>query len=44
LTGSREEQYATWREMLKKIYALETGLPQDPNTSTGLAVEGAAHP
>lgn len=44
LTGSREEQYATWRELLQKIYAAETGLPQDPNTSAGLVVEGAAHP
>ncbi len=44
LTGSREEQFATWRELLKKIYATETGLPQDPNTSTGLVIEGATHP
>jgi hypothetical protein len=26
LTGSAEQQYATWRSMLKQIYAQETGL------------------
>lgn len=26
LTGSAEQQYATWRSLLKKIYAQETGL------------------
>jgi hypothetical protein len=44
LTGSREEQYATWRQLLKKIYAAETGQPQDPNLSADLAVEGSTHP
>ena len=29
LTGSAEEQYQKWREMLRDIYALETGLPLD---------------
>ena len=27
LTGSAEEQYRKWREMLRNIYAAETGLP-----------------
>ena len=27
LTGSAEEQYQKWREMLRTIYASETGLP-----------------
>ncbi len=31
LTGSAEEQYQKWREMLRDIYAAETGLPPDPN-------------
>lgn len=29
LTGSAEEQYKQWREMLREIYATETGLPLD---------------
>ncbi len=29
LTGSAEEQYRTWRKMLRDIYASETGLPLD---------------
>lgn len=29
LTGSAEEQYQKWREMLRDIYASETGLPLD---------------
>jgi hypothetical protein len=29
LTGSAEEQYQKWREMLRDIYAAETGLPPD---------------
>ena len=27
LTGSAEEQYTTWRRLLKELYAKETGLP-----------------
>ena len=30
LTGSAEEQYQKWREMLQQIYAAETGLPPEP--------------
>lgn len=29
LTGSAEEQYQKWRQMLRQIYASETGLPLD---------------
>jgi hypothetical protein len=38
LTGSAEEQYAKWREILKQIYARETGLITDealPEQSNG---------
>jgi hypothetical protein len=32
LTGTAEEQYAKWRELLRKIYYEETGFaPPDPN-------------
>ncbi len=31
LTGSVETQYATWRGLLRKIFAEETGLAVDPN-------------
>ena len=30
LTGSAEEQYQKWRQMLRQIYAAETGLPLEP--------------
>lgn len=39
LTGTREEQYTAWRELLGQIYAAETDLPQDPNTASERAVE-----
>jgi len=42
LTGSREEQYASWRELLRQIYASETGLPEDPNTAAELPAEKTA--
>jgi len=29
LSGSAEEQYAQWRDLMKKIYASETGLPSE---------------
>lgn len=38
LTGSAEEQYRQWREMLGAIYAAETGLPQEEDQA------GAAEP
>lgn len=41
LTGNREEQYAAWRELLRQIYAAETGLPLDANTEPEIAVEGS---
>ncbi len=31
LTGSAEVQFVAWREMLRQMFALETGLPTDPN-------------
>ncbi len=37
LSGTMEGQFADWREMLRKIYAEETGLPVDPNFEAGQA-------
>jgi hypothetical protein len=34
LTGSAEAQFASWRELLRQVFALETGLPGDPNAVT----------
>jgi hypothetical protein len=31
LNGSAEKQFVAWREMLRQMFALETGLPSDPN-------------
>lgn len=39
LTGNREDQYAAWHQLLRQIYAAETGLPVDPNTATDLSVD-----
>jgi hypothetical protein len=33
LTGSVQEQYETWRQLLRQIYAAETGFPVDPNSA-----------
>ena len=44
LTGSVETQYATWRNLLRKIFASETGLPIDPNSETPLAEPGPSNP
>jgi len=44
LTGSREDQYAHWRQLLQRIYAAETGLPLDPNTTAEPAVEDTTDP
>ena len=44
LTGSFETQYATWRNLLRKIFATETGLPIDPNSETPLAEPGPSNP
>jgi hypothetical protein len=38
LSGTMEGQFADWREMLRQIYAEETGLPVDPNVEAGQAV------
>ena len=35
LSGTMEGQFAEWREMLRQIYAEETGLPVDPNVEAG---------
>lgn len=40
LTGSVETQYATWRQLLREIFAAETGLPMDPNAAPIPATEG----
>ncbi len=34
LTGSVETKYATWRQLLREIFATESGIPVDPNTTT----------
>lgn len=41
LTGSVETQYATWRQLLRQIYAAETGLPLDPNAAPIPAEDGS---
>jgi len=40
LTGSVDTQYETWREILRQIFAAETGLPLDPNAAPLSATEG----
>jgi len=42
LTGNREDQYAAWHQLLRQIYAAETGLPLDPNTATDLSVDNSS--
>ena len=42
LTGSREEQYAAWRDLLRQIYAAETGLVADPNAPGDLVTDNPA--
>jgi hypothetical protein len=32
LTGSAEKQFSEWRELLHRVFAIETGVPGDPNT------------
>ena len=44
LTGSVETKYATWRNLLRKIFATETGLPIDPNSEIPLAEPGPSNP
>jgi hypothetical protein len=36
LSGSAEAQYTAWRELLREIFANETGLPLDPDTGSQL--------
>ena len=35
LTGSVESQYASWRELLREIFATETGLPVISSSARG---------
>ncbi|MBW2556076.1 MAG: hypothetical protein JRE07_04085, partial [Deltaproteobacteria bacterium] len=35
LTGSAEEQFKHWRELLQQIYFAETGLDPDVSSETG---------
>jgi hypothetical protein len=35
LTGSAEEQFKRWRELLEQIYILETGFDPDVSLETG---------
>jgi hypothetical protein len=44
LTGSAEEQYAEWRQLLKELYENETGLPAAATTASDAAKPGAARP
>jgi len=44
LTGSAEEQYAEWRQLLKELYENETGLPATAATASDAAKPGAARP
>jgi len=41
LSGTMEGQFAEWREMLRQIYAEETGLPVDPNVEAGQAADSS---
>ena len=31
LTGSAEKQFTEWRELLRRVFSIETGVPGDPN-------------
>ncbi|MDJ0840786.1 MAG: hypothetical protein QNK37_30015 [Acidobacteriota bacterium] len=42
LTGTAETQYDNWRNLLRKIFADETGLPVDPNTGQPVDADTAA--
>jgi hypothetical protein len=44
LTGSAEQQYAEWRQLLKELYEDETGLPATATTASDAAKSGAARP
>lgn len=41
LSGSAEEQYGQWREQLRALYQLETGLPATPAPATAPAGKGS---
>ena len=38
LTGPAETQFVAWRELLRQVLSLETGLPTDPNDVVVAAV------
>ena len=40
LSGSVDGQYAKWREILRRMYATELGLPVDPNAETAAPQAG----
>ncbi|MFQ5701389.1 MAG: hypothetical protein ACE5HU_06055 [Acidobacteriota bacterium] len=40
LQGSAEAQYAEWRDLLRQIFATETGLPVNPNDDDTTAASG----
>lgn len=35
LTGSAEKQFTEWRELLRRVFSIETGVPGDPNAPAG---------
>ena len=41
LTGSVEDQYAKWRNLLRDVFVSETGLPLDPNSLTVQPANGS---
>jgi len=41
LSGSAEAQYTAWRELLREIFANDTGMPPDPDTGTQLTAGSA---
>ena len=44
LSGSREDQYAEWRRLLRDLYLSETGLSANPNTISSLASGDSTNP
>ena len=37
LSGSAEKQFTEWRQLLRRMFAVETAVPGDPNAEPGLA-------
>ncbi len=44
LTGSVETKYAAWRQLLREIFATESGIPVDPNITTALVTSVTGSP